>query len=158
MRQRGSARRGHSKHGNASCGPACSCQPPHSRWPAPRGGALAAWPQRGPALQHALLAQHLPAGSELASALSFMMQLGFMRVGQPYAFDGLSPLEQRIAAHMAQLGLLHTFVAVRAGQASTAGGQRCGSGAAHCNVHAQRSMAATDGPWSRHVTFVPCGP
>lgn len=37
-------------------------------------------------------------------------------MGRPYALAGLSPLEQRIAAHMAQLGLLYTFKAVSRGQ------------------------------------------
>ncbi|KAI8463783.1 MAG: transcription factor Tfb2-domain-containing protein [Monoraphidium minutum] len=47
--------------------------------------------------------------AELSSVLSFLMQLGFRQVGRPYPMAGLSPLEQRIAAHMAQLGLLRTF-------------------------------------------------
>ncbi|GBF95756.1 general transcription factor IIH subunit 4-like [Raphidocelis subcapitata] len=50
-------------------------------------------------------------GAELASVLSFLMQLGFRQVGRPYALSGLGPLEQRIAAHMAQLGLLYTLKA-----------------------------------------------
>jgi hypothetical protein len=54
-------------------------------------------------------------GGELASALSFLMQLGFRQVGRPYHLDALTPLEQQIACHMAQLGLLYTFVAVRGG-------------------------------------------
>ncbi|KIZ06628.1 RNA polymerase II transcription factor B subunit 2 [Monoraphidium neglectum] len=49
--------------------------------------------------------------AQLSSVLSFLMQLGFRQVGRPYALAGLSPLEQRIAAHMAQLGLLYTFKA-----------------------------------------------
>ena len=40
------------------------------------------------------------------------MQLGFRQVGRPYPLDALTPLEQQIACHMAQLGLLFTFVAV----------------------------------------------
>lgn len=49
--------------------------------------------------------------AQLSSVLSFLMQLGFRQVGRPYPLAGLSPLEQRIAAHMAQLGLLYTFKA-----------------------------------------------
>ncbi|KAG2490638.1 hypothetical protein HYH03_011029 [Edaphochlamys debaryana] len=48
---------------------------------------------------------------ELASTLSFLLQLGFRRVGQPCAWAELRPPEQRMAAHMAQLGLLAVFVA-----------------------------------------------
>jgi len=39
------------------------------------------------------------------------MQLGFRQVGRPYPLAGLGALEQRIAAHMAQLGLLYTLKA-----------------------------------------------
>jgi transcription initiation factor TFIIH subunit 4 len=55
------------------------------------------------------------AGGELAGALSFLMQLGFRQVGRPYPLEGLGPQEQRIAAHMAQLGLLATYIAVSPG-------------------------------------------
>lgn len=41
--------------------------------------------------------------------MSFLMQLGFMRVGQPYALLALKPMEQSIAGHMIQLGLLLPF-------------------------------------------------
>jgi hypothetical protein len=37
------------------------------------------------------------------------MQLGFMRVGQPYALSSLAALEQIIAGHMMLLGLLMPF-------------------------------------------------
>lgn len=43
------------------------------------------------------------------------MQLGFRRVGVAYPLDALGDLEQRIAAHMAQLGLLFTLKTVRGG-------------------------------------------
>jgi hypothetical protein len=56
----------------------------------------------------------LPSGKELASTLSFLLQLSFRRVWQPYALAQLSAQEQDIAAHMAQLGLVHTFNQVRA--------------------------------------------
>lgn len=49
--------------------------------------------------------------AQLSSVLSFLMQLGFRQVGRPYPLAGLGALEQRIAAHMAQLGLLYTFKA-----------------------------------------------
>jgi len=49
-----------------------------------------------------------PAGSELASTLSFLMQLSFRRVWQPYPLAALTQREQDIAAHMAQLGLVAT--------------------------------------------------
>jgi hypothetical protein len=55
-----------------------------------------------------------PPGKELASTLSFLLQLSFRRVWQPYALAQLSAQEQDIAAHMAQLGLVHTFNQVRA--------------------------------------------
>jgi hypothetical protein len=55
----------------------------------------------------------LPSGKELASTLSFLLQLSFRRVWQPYALAQLSAQEQDIAAHMAQLGLVHTFNQVR---------------------------------------------
>ncbi|KAF6260454.1 Tfb2-domain-containing protein [Scenedesmus sp. NREL 46B-D3] len=48
-------------------------------------------------------------GSELASSLSFLLQLSFRRVAQPYPLAELSGQEQDIAAHMAQLGLVHSF-------------------------------------------------
>lgn len=41
--------------------------------------------------------------------LSFLMQLGFRRIGQPCSWQALSPWEGTIAAHMVQLGLLHPF-------------------------------------------------
>ncbi len=41
--------------------------------------------------------------------MSFLMQLGFMRVGQPYELAHMQPVEQDIAAHMMQLGLLMPF-------------------------------------------------
>jgi hypothetical protein len=43
------------------------------------------------------------------------MQLGFCAVGRPYPLAALGQLEQRIAAHMAQLGLLYTLKAVGGG-------------------------------------------
>lgn len=57
---------------------------------------------------------HHPPGKELASTLSFLMQLSFRRVWQPYPLGDLSQQEQTIAAHMAQLGLVHVFAQVRA--------------------------------------------
>ncbi|KAL6757496.1 Tfb2-domain-containing protein [Haematococcus lacustris] len=48
-------------------------------------------------------------GGDLASLMSFLMQLGFMRVGVPYALHGLGPLERVVAGHMMQLGLLLPF-------------------------------------------------
>lgn len=50
------------------------------------------------------------------------MQLSFRRVWQPYALQGLTPREQDIAQHMAQLGLVATctqvcvWVGVRGGE------------------------------------------
>jgi hypothetical protein len=55
------------------------------------------------------------AGGELAGAMSFLMQLGFRQVGRPYPLEALGAQEQRIAAHMAQLGLLATYIAVSHG-------------------------------------------
>ncbi|GLC45934.1 hypothetical protein PLESTF_000714000 [Pleodorina starrii] len=48
---------------------------------------------------------------DLSSTLSFLLQLGFRRVGQPCPWGELRPAEQRMAAHMAQLGLLDCFQA-----------------------------------------------
>ncbi|GIL88467.1 hypothetical protein Vretimale_15373 [Volvox reticuliferus] len=48
---------------------------------------------------------------DLASTLSFLLQLGFRRVGQPCPWGDLRQPEQRMAAHMAQLGLLAVFQA-----------------------------------------------
>ncbi|GIL63092.1 hypothetical protein Vafri_17067 [Volvox africanus] len=48
---------------------------------------------------------------DLASTLSFLLQLGFRRVGQPCAWGELRQPEQRMAAHMVQLGLLAVFQA-----------------------------------------------
>ncbi|KAG2428431.1 hypothetical protein HXX76_011551 [Chlamydomonas incerta] len=48
-------------------------------------------------------------GDELAHTLSFLLQLGFRRVGQPCAWAELRPPEQRMAAHLTQLGLLAVF-------------------------------------------------
>lgn len=59
-----------------------------------------------------LLVTAVPTGEELASTLSFLMQLSFRQVWQPYPLAQLSDKEQQIAAHMAQLGLVHTFVQV----------------------------------------------
>lgn len=50
-----------------------------------------------------------PAASELSSVLSFLMQLGFRRVGQPCALSALGPSERTIAGHMMQLGVLMPF-------------------------------------------------
>lgn len=60
-----------------------------------------------------LLRQYIQAaeqtsGKELASTLSFLMQLSFRRVWQPYPLAGLTPREQDIAGHMCQLGLVAT--------------------------------------------------
>jgi hypothetical protein len=60
------------------------------------------------------LLRNPPLGKELASTLSFLLQLSFRRVWQPYALAQLSAQEQDIAAHMAQLGLVHTFSQVGA--------------------------------------------
>jgi hypothetical protein len=60
-----------------------------------------------------LLLPLMAPGKELASTLSFLMQLSFRRLWQPYPLGDLHPQEQDIAAHMAQLGLVHTFVQVR---------------------------------------------
>ena len=52
------------------------------------------------------------ADDELSSVLSFLMQLGFRRVGQPCAWSELqNDSERAIAAHMMQLGLLRPFKA-----------------------------------------------
>ncbi|GLI70388.1 hypothetical protein VaNZ11_015169 [Volvox africanus] len=48
---------------------------------------------------------------DLASTLSFLLQLGFRRVGQPCPWGELRQPEQRMAAHMVQLGLLAVFQA-----------------------------------------------
>eukprot|EP00195_Chlamydomonas_chlamydogama_P010376 CAMPEP_0202894508 /NCGR_PEP_ID=MMETSP1392-20130828/3906_1 /ASSEMBLY_ACC=CAM_ASM_000868 /TAXON_ID=225041 /ORGANISM="Chlamydomonas chlamydogama, Strain SAG 11-48b" /LENGTH=534 /DNA_ID=CAMNT_0049579235 /DNA_START=140 /DNA_END=1743 /DNA_ORIENTATION=- len=63
-------------------------------------------------------------GAELSSVMSFLMQLGFRRVGQPCAFDALSSMERRIAAHMMQLGLLQPFRALQAGSSLPGSGGR----------------------------------
>ena len=59
------------------------------------------------------LSSHPPiiyADDELSSVLSFLMQLGFRRVGQPCSWSELqSDRERSIAAHMMQLGLLRPF-------------------------------------------------
>ncbi len=47
--------------------------------------------------------------ADLPSLISFLMQLGFMRVGKAYALDDLSASEQTTAGHMMQLGLLLPF-------------------------------------------------
>lgn len=49
-------------------------------------------------------------GSTLGSVISFLLQLGFQG-SQPLRHGGLGPLEQRVAAHMSQLGLLKPFLA-----------------------------------------------
>ncbi len=51
----------------------------------------------------------LPAGSELSALMTFMLQLGFRRPGQPFPLQDLSSFEAGIAAHLAQLGLLLPF-------------------------------------------------
>ncbi|KAG1673265.1 hypothetical protein FOA52_002545 [Chlamydomonas sp. UWO 241] len=48
-------------------------------------------------------------GAELASVVSFIMQLGFRRVGQPCRLGALAPTERAIAGHLMQLGLLMPF-------------------------------------------------
>lgn len=52
--------------------------------------------------------------ADLQSLMSFLMQLGFMHVGRPYAQDSLNPMEAAVAGHMIQLGLLLPFT-VRGG-------------------------------------------
>ncbi|MEW5304728.1 MAG: hypothetical protein WDW36_007320 [Sanguina aurantia] len=49
------------------------------------------------------------AGTALHGVLSFLLQLGFRRVGQALPLGGLAPWERGIAAHMMQLGLLYPF-------------------------------------------------
>ena len=41
--------------------------------------------------------------------MTFMLQLGFRRPGQPFPLQDLSSFEAGIAAHLAQLGLLLPF-------------------------------------------------
>lgn len=59
-------------------------------------------------LREYIKAAEQASGSELASTLSFLMQLSFRRVWQPYPLAALTQREQDIAAHMAQLGLVAT--------------------------------------------------
>lgn len=47
-------------------------------------------------------------GAALASVISFLLQLG-LQGRRPVQYAVLGPLEQRVAAHMAQLGLLLPF-------------------------------------------------
>ncbi len=49
------------------------------------------------------------AGSELASLMSFLLQLGFQDPNTPLALSSLDAPQQAIAAHMAQLGVLTPF-------------------------------------------------
>mmetsp|Transcript_5732 Transcript_5732/g.15313 ORF Transcript_5732/g.15313 Transcript_5732/m.15313 type:complete len:485 (-) Transcript_5732:374-1828(-) len=49
--------------------------------------------------------------ADLPSLMSFLMQLGFMHVGRPYALDSLNSMEAIVAGHMMQLGLLFPFEA-----------------------------------------------
>jgi hypothetical protein len=49
---------------------------------------------------------------ELSNVMSFLLQLGFIHVGQAAAFSALSPQDKTVAAHMMQLGLLHPFMVV----------------------------------------------
>ncbi|GAX80863.1 hypothetical protein CEUSTIGMA_g8298.t1 [Chlamydomonas eustigma] len=58
--------------------------------------------------------------AELSSVLSFLMQLGFRRVGQPCALTAVGESEQTIAGHMMQLGVLMPFRQV---EPVTTGGQ-----------------------------------
>ncbi|MEW5318499.1 MAG: hypothetical protein WDW38_009715 [Sanguina aurantia] len=65
------------------------------------------------------------AGTALHGVLSFLLQLGFRRVGQALPLGGLAPWERGIAAHMMQLGLLYPFKGPQqavAGQAGAAAG------------------------------------
>eukprot|EP00884_Botryococcus_braunii_P023136 jgi/Botrbrau1/9506/Bobra.0252s0121.1 len=48
-------------------------------------------------------------GAELASVVSFLLQLGFRDVGVPFPITDLTPLEQGIASDMARLGLVFPF-------------------------------------------------
>jgi hypothetical protein len=50
----------------------------------------------------------LRSGEGLAATLSFLMQLSFRRVWQPYPLTCLTSQERGIAGHMAQLGLVAT--------------------------------------------------
>jgi hypothetical protein len=59
-------------------------------------------------LREYIKAAEQTSGSELASTLSFLMQLSFRRVWAPYPLAGLTPREQDIAGHMTQLGLVAT--------------------------------------------------
>lgn len=77
-------------------------------------------------------------GEQLSSTLSFLLQLGFRRVGQPCGWEELSGAEQRMAAHMVQLGLLAVFEAADGRvyytptrlASSLCGGSSAGSGGA----------------------------
>uniref|UniRef100_A0A383W7J1 RNA polymerase II transcription factor B subunit 2 n=1 Tax=Tetradesmus obliquus TaxID=3088 RepID=A0A383W7J1_TETOB len=90
-------------------------------------------------------------GKELASTLSFLLQLSFRRVWQPYAMGELSAQEQDIAAHMAQLGLVHTFsqdgtayFCVTPLAASLCGGSSSSSTAAAAAAAAGSTAASVD--------------
>jgi hypothetical protein len=48
-------------------------------------------------------------GAELASVVSFLLQLGFRDVGVPFPITDLTPLEQGIASDMARVGLVFPF-------------------------------------------------
>lgn len=55
---------------------------------------------------------HTSAGdgaANLPSLMSFLMQLGFMHVGRPYALESLNSMEAVVASHMMHLGLLFPF-------------------------------------------------
>lgn len=76
---------------HASCFlmPACTCEP----------------------LLHAYAAdtRYRSAGAELASVISFLLQLGGQDMAQPLALDAMQPAEGEICAHLALLGLLLPF-------------------------------------------------
>lgn len=41
--------------------------------------------------------------------ISFLLQMGFRKVGVPFQLGQLNPLQKSMAAHLAQLGLLLPF-------------------------------------------------
>ncbi|KXZ52981.1 hypothetical protein GPECTOR_8g352 [Gonium pectorale] len=88
-------------------------------------------------------------GDELASSLSFLLQLGFRRVGQAGAWGSLRPPEQRMAAHLVQLGLLSVGQAVDGALYYTPthlASSLCGGGAAGGGAALFAAAAAGGGP------------
>ena len=75
------------------------------------GASSSSWPALSITIQNLIVSKFdiSNTGTDLAAAVSFLLQLGFRPPGAPLRLESLPLAERRIAAALAQLGLLCPF-------------------------------------------------